>query len=97
MTNHRATGTVKTLSTIAAAGLLLTACAGEAGNAGTDPEATGFEYGASQEEVNEVIADLEPVELTYQASAASPNSLMAAAAESYKDYIEERSNGQITL
>jgi TRAP-type C4-dicarboxylate transport system substrate-binding protein len=97
MTNHRATGTVKTLSTLAAAGLLLTACAGEAGNAGTDPEATGFEYGASQEEVNEVIADLEPVELTYQASAASPNSLMAAAAESYKDYIEERSNGQITL
>lgn len=85
------------MSIIAAAGLLLSACAGEAGSGGGDSEETGFEYGASQEEVNEAVADLEPVTLNYQAAGASPNSNMAPGAEAYADYIEERSNGKIEI
>lgn len=94
-TNKR--GRIRAMSIAAVAGLVLAGCTDSAADSEEAPEAAGFEYGASQEEVNEVIADLEPVELTYQASAASPNSVMAGAAESYRDYIEERSNGQVTL
>jgi TRAP-type C4-dicarboxylate transport system substrate-binding protein len=79
-----------------AAALTLSACAGGEGNA-SDNAGEGFEFGASQEAVNEAIADLEPVTLTYQPPAASPNSLMAPAALDYQEYIEERSNGKITL
>lgn len=85
------------MSIIAAAGLFLSACADEAGSGGDGSEETGFAYGASQEEVNEVVADLEPVTLNYQTAGASPGSIMAPAAEAYAEYIEERSNGKIEI
>lgn len=94
LTNRRR---FRAISVAAVAALVLAACGDSSDNSQEDPEVLGFEYGAAQDEVNEIIADLEPVELTYQASAASPSSVMAGAAESYRDYIEERSNGQITL
>ena len=97
MTNQRTRKTAKTIGLIATAGLFLSACGGGTGNAEADAESAGFEYGAPQEEVNEVVADLEPVTLNYQAAAASPNSIMAPFAEIYADTIEERSNGKIEI
>ncbi|WP_349828813.1 C4-dicarboxylate ABC transporter substrate-binding protein [Brevibacterium litoralis] len=76
--------------------LALSACAGGAGG-GDTASGEGFEYGIPQEELNEIIADLDPVEITYQAGAQSPNSVSAATAIEFKDYIETRSNGQITV
>lgn len=97
MTNQRILSTAKIVGIMATAGLFLSACAGGGDNAEADSETAGFEFGAPQEEVNEIIADLEPVTLNYQAAAASPNSIMAPFAETYAEYIEERSNGQIEI
>ena len=47
--------------------------------------------------MNEVIADLEPVTLTYQPGSTSQNSPGAVRAISFTEAIEERSNGQITF
>ncbi|WP_101652268.1 TRAP transporter substrate-binding protein DctP [Brevibacterium ihuae] len=79
--------------------LLLSGCAGSAGSGGSGGSGggEGFEYGASQEEVDAAIADLDPVTLKYQPPAASQNSVMAPAALGYKDYIEERSGGKIEI
>lgn len=88
--------TTSALGVLAIAALTLTACAGSAGQeAGASGD--GFEYGASQEEVNEVIADLEPVTLDYQPAANSPSAVEAPSALEFKEYVEERSNGQIEI
>lgn len=78
--------------------LALTAgCAGSIGASSSGPAGEGFAYGADQDEVNEIIADLEPVKLTYQPASASPDDTAAPSARAYKDAIEERSNGQIEV
>lgn len=81
---------------VASMALVLSAC----GN-GSSEEATqddeGFAYGASQEEVNAAIEDLEPVEITYQAAGQSQNSVVSISDIALQEYIEERSNGQITV
>lgn len=73
----------------------LAACGGGAG-ADTEDEA-GFEYGADQSEVDEAIADLEPIEIIFQAPPASPNDLTAPSYQAYADEVETRSNGQISV
>lgn len=80
----------------ASLGLVLSGCAGAGAEEQSDGE-QGFEFGAPQEEVNELIADLEPVTLTYQPSAGSPNSVLAQSTHAFVEAVEERSNGQITL
>nr|WP_272902388.1 C4-dicarboxylate ABC transporter substrate-binding protein [Brevibacterium daeguense] len=95
----------KTLATAAAAvGLTfaLSSCAGSAGSAGGgggegSGSGEGFEYGASQEDVNAAVEDLEPITITFQPSAASQNSVMAPAGTVFKEIVEERSNGKITV
>jgi TRAP-type C4-dicarboxylate transport system substrate-binding protein len=85
------------LATLSA--LLLASCA-SGDTASSDVAAAseeGFEYGAPQAEVDEIIADLEPVTLTYQPEASSPDGISAMAANLYKDEIESRSNGKISL
>jgi TRAP-type C4-dicarboxylate transport system substrate-binding protein len=86
---------------LSTAALTLSACAGSAGSSGSGGgnagDGAGFAYGASQDEVDEALADLEPVTLTYQPAAASTNSVLAPAALEYKEAIEERSGGKITL
>lgn len=81
------------------AALTLSSCAGSAGTGASSGTGSGdgFEYGADQAAVDEALADLDPVTLTYQPAAASPESIMAPAAYAYQDYIEERSGGKITL
>src|SRR5699024_6427620 len=85
--------TISALGVLATAALTLTACAGSAGQEG-GATGEGFEYGASQEEVNEVIAELEPVTLDYQPAANSPSAVEAPSALEFKESVEERSNGQ---
>lgn len=94
---RRAYGVV---SMLAIASLGLSACAGSAGNGETGEEAgqaDGFAYGASQEEVNDVITDLEPVTLSFQTAAPSENAPAAQPPLKFKEEVEERSNGQITI
>src|SRR5690625_1645409 len=92
--HHRALATV---SFGAAAALVLSSCSGSAGGGEAGGSGEGFEYGASQEEISEVIADLEPVTLTYQPGAASPNTPNAANAHAFVEAIEERSDGKINF
>lgn len=86
----------------AAAGMAVTmsACSGgvaPTGGSGSSGSGEGFEYDADQSAVDELIADEEPVTLKYQPTAASPNSKAAPAIFGFKEAIEERSNGQITV
>lgn len=90
---------IKMSAGAAALALVLAGCGNDTdgqgeGNAEAD---TGFEYDASQEEVDAVVEDLEPVTITFQPSAASQNSVMAPAGTVFKDIVEERSNGKITV
>ena len=86
-----------------AAGLTfaLSSCAGSAvsggGGGGGGDAGSGFEYGASQEDVNAAIEGLDPITITFQPSAASQNSVMAPAGTVFKELVEERSNGQIEV
>ncbi|SLM90126.1 C4-dicarboxylate ABC transporter substrate-binding protein [Brevibacterium yomogidense] len=57
----------------------------------------GFAFGASQEDVDAVLADLEPVTLSYQPGGSSAESVTAANGLAFKEYVEERSGGKITL
>lgn len=79
--------------------VLLAGCAGSAGAGGDVGSAdhAGLAFGAGQNEVNEAIEGLEPVTLVYQPEATSPESSGARAAEQFKEEIERRSNGQITI
>ena len=96
-----AVNTVRTagIAAIAAIGLVASGCAGSAGSSGGGGAGggDGFEFGASQEEVDAVLEDLEPVEITYQAGAQSPQSVSARNGHGFKEYVEERSGGKITV
>jgi len=78
-----------------AAMFLLSACGGGAGAQSEEDE--GFAYGASQEEIDAAIEDLEPIEIVYQAPPSSPNALTAPSYQYYADVVEERSNGKISV
>lgn len=89
------TTTVRVVTSLTAAALLLAGCS-EAQD--TEPgHDQGFEYGADQEVVDDVISDLEPVNLTYQPTAASAASNSAASGIAFANEIEERSGGKITI
>ncbi|MDN3480653.1 TRAP transporter substrate-binding protein DctP [Arthrobacter sp. APC 3897] len=81
--------------------LALTACAGSAGGNGAGSngsvDTAGFEFGASQEVIDKALADLDPVTITYQPAAASPDSTLAPFVTGFKEIIEERSGGKIKV
>jgi TRAP-type C4-dicarboxylate transport system substrate-binding protein len=80
--------------------LALSACAGSAGDTGGGgggADSAGFAYDAPQEEVDEALADLDPITIKFQPSAASPDSVMAPAGTVFKEIVEERSGGKITV
>lgn len=83
----------------ASATFALSACAGSAGGGGGGGEGggSGFDYGASQEDVDAALSELEPVNIVYQAGAQGPNSVSAQSAHAFKEYVEERSGGKITV
>lgn len=79
-----------------AAAVALTGCA-DTNNPTEQPRGEGFAYGADQSVVDEAIRDAEPVELTYQPTAGSPESPSAASAFAFADAVEKRSGGKITM
>lgn len=83
------------LALVSSAALILSGCASNDEAAAGD--GNGFAYDAPQDEVNEVLADLEPVTLTYQPVAASQEALGAAGPLMFQEYIEERSEGKIEI
>lgn len=84
------------ISVAAVAGLIFSACAGTDGENAV-AHSDGFEFGAPQETVNEVISGLEDVTLNYQPAAGSPDSGSGRTAIAFKDAVEERSNGKIEI
>ncbi|GAA2000402.1 TRAP transporter substrate-binding protein DctP [Brevibacterium samyangense] len=91
----------RTLSATALASALvlgLSACAGSAGGGGGGASAgEGYAVGASQEEIDAALADLDPITITYQPSAASEASVQSPSGTVLRDAIEERSGGKITV
>ncbi|GAA4505637.1 TRAP transporter substrate-binding protein [Brevibacterium yomogidense] len=85
------------LAAVVAASLVVSACAGSAGTEGEGGGGDGFDYGASQEDVDAALDDLDPVTITYQAGAQSPQSVSALSAHNLKEYVEGRSGGKITV
>lgn len=92
-TRQRLKAVVTTFATLA----LLTACAGDAGNADASSQGEGFPYGAEQSEVDAVLEGLEPTQLTVQAGAPAENSISGRRMMDFKEEIETRSNGQIEI
>lgn len=96
----RATRRVLSTWIVASAAIaLVTGCAGGIGGQSgqTGEGGQGFEYGADQDTVDAAIADLEPVTLKYQSPAASESAVIAQSTLQFKDYVEERSGGKITI
>ena len=81
---------------LVSAALFVSSCGGSVGG-GEEDLGEGFDYGASDDEVHALIDDLEPVTISYQPSAPSPESPGAPGGTAVKEAIEERSNGQITV
>ena len=76
---------------------LLAGCAGSVTEGTAQAGGDGFEYGAPQSEVDAVLEELEPVTLTYQPGGSSAEAVNAVNGLAFKEYIEERSGGKITL
>lgn len=84
------------ISTTSLLAIGLSACGGEVTDTAQGSD-DGFEYGASQEDVNQAIENHEPVTLRYQALASSETGDEATSALMFKEEIEERSGGNITI
>lgn len=91
---HRAL--LSTAATVASLSLLA-GCGGSVAGSGDGGDADGFAFGSDQAEVDAAIADLDPVTLTIQPYAASPDAAAAVAEQSFMDAVEERSGGKITF
>ncbi|SMY12425.1 C4-dicarboxylate ABC transporter substrate-binding protein [Brevibacterium jeotgali] len=89
---------VTATAAVAALSMALSACAGSAGAGGSSDDAgDGYAYGAAQEEIDAAIADLEPVTINYQIPATSMESPQASLGTDFKEAVEERSGGKITV
>jgi TRAP-type C4-dicarboxylate transport system substrate-binding protein len=84
---------------VAVLSLALSACAGSAGSggAGGSGGGEGYEAGADQAEIDAALADLDPVEIIYQPSAASQESVQSPSGTVLAEAIEERSGGKIKV
>lgn len=86
-----------TSAALAALSLTLTSCSGETTSGDGTAEEQGYEYDAPQEDINAAIEELEPVTITYQIPATSQQSPQANLGTHFKEAVEERSNGKITV
>lgn len=82
---------------LAALALVLTSCGGEAADGDEAGEDQGYEFEATQDEINAAIEELDPVTISYQIPATSQQSPQASLGTDFKEAVEERSNGQITV
>lgn len=93
------TSNVPLAAALSAACLVLSACGGTVGSQTSQSEGAGdgFDYDADQNEVDQLLSDLDPVTLNFQVPAPSPQADLAAIGTEFKEYVEDRSNGQITI
>src|SRR5690625_658279 len=78
--------------------IALVGCADSAGSAGADSgSGPGVEFGASPEEYQEALGDMEPVTLTYQPGAQSSQGYTGEAEERFIEQVAEMSGGKVTL
>lgn len=74
----------------------LVGCGGTASESAASDQGDGVEYGASKEEYQEALADMEQVELIYQAGG-SPSGHTADRERAFAESIEEWSGGKISI
>lgn len=83
---------------IASGALFLSACSGSVGAASDAEESgEGFAYNADQAEVDAVLENLSERTITFQTAAPSPDSLTAPPALNFKEEVEARSGGKLTV
>lgn len=89
----------RTLAVLSVAALTgLAGCAGSAAQSSDDAGGgAGVDYGASPEEYQEALADMDPVTLTYQPGAQSSQGHTGEAEQLFVDRVHEVSGGAITL
>ncbi len=76
----------------------LSGCAGSAGSATAESASgSGVDFGASPEEYQEALADMDPVTLTYQPGAQSAQGHTGEAEQHFIDQVAEMSGGKVTL
>ena len=90
------TRTLAVLSVVALSGLA--GCAGAAGSQTAESASgAGVDFGASPEQYQEALADMEPVTLTYQPGAQSAQGHTGEAEQQFIDQVAEMSGGKVTL
>lgn len=90
------TRTLAVLSVVALTGLA--GCAGSAASSSEDSASgPGVEFGASPEEYQEALGDMEPVTLTYQPGAQSSQGHTGEAEQFFIEQVSEMSGGKVTL
>src|SRR5690606_2119433 len=96
---HLRTAITRALAVVGTTALVgLAGCAGTAGQSAEGAGAgNGVEYGATAEEYQEALADMEPVTLTYQPGAQSAQGHTGEAEQAFMDHVHELSGGKITL
>ncbi len=77
--------------------MALSACAGGAGGTAGASPGDGFEFGADQSVVDAAVEDLEPVTLRLSSDAPSEEAANSASTLQFKEEIEEKSNGKISI
>lgn len=95
---RRTNRTLTPIALIASVALAMSGCGATDQETGEEVASdSGFDYGASQEEVDAILENLEPVTLNYQTISTSPNAQNAESPLAFKEAVEERSGGKITI
>lgn len=91
----------RALAGAAALAIVLSGCAGGAGggsgSGGEGGSGTGYEHGASDEEILAAFEDVEPMTIIYQPSAQSSEGIDAYRSAAFIKNLEEKSGGKITV
>lgn len=89
----------RSLATIAALTLALTACSsdGLSGQAGAEHDETGLEVGATKEDYIAAFEDIEPIELNFQYASTNPEAFSAKRDIAWAEAVEEWSGGKVTI
>ncbi|GAA2091250.1 MULTISPECIES: TRAP transporter substrate-binding protein DctP [Brevibacterium] len=96
--SSRPSRTVATTAGLSVTALLLAGCAGSLSTgAGGEGAAEGVSYGASAEEYQAALQDLEPISLTYQSNATGPERYFGQREVAMAERVEELSGGIVTV
>src|SRR5699024_698879 len=89
----------RSIATIAALTLALTACSsdGLAGQTGAENDETGLEPGATKDDYIAAFENIEPIELDFQYASTNPEAFSAKRDIAWAETVEEWSGGKITI